>query len=169
MAGVCPRFINDSFSRIASLSQRRRKFSSTGSATDLAKCPTTPPPALPSKATFTSLKGATFRVTSNTTTQAMTLVSISDIPAPATPDLSQFAVMPPTASAVQPAGFSLEFYGGTKKLQQGTYTFENSQTGKFSIFIVPCSRKRRPVTKRSRLKRRSLWLVQKLGMGCAPF
>jgi len=33
--------------------------------------------------------------------------------------------------------FSLRFYEGTKRLAQGTYTFEQARTRQFSLFIVP--------------------------------
>jgi hypothetical protein len=91
-----------------------------------------------SKDLFTSLEGSTFEVTSGSTHQTLTLVSVDDIPAPIPPDPARFDVQPPRgAQAVSTTAFSLRFYGGTRNLKQGTYKFQNSATGSFNLFIVP--------------------------------
>jgi uncharacterized protein DUF6916 len=78
------------------------------------------------------------QVTSHTTRQVLTLVSVEDIPEPTPPDTTLFAVQP-TESAPTPkvTAFSLRFYGGIKQLKQGTYTLQNERTGEFRLFIVP--------------------------------
>jgi len=86
----------------------------------IAGAKTVAPSARLTKDTFASLLGSSFQVTSHSTRQWLTLVSVEDLP----PN-------PPVT------GFSLRFYGGSKELVQGTYTLHNETTGKFSLFIVP--------------------------------
>lgn len=91
-----------------------------------------------SKDMFASLKGSSFQVTSGSSRQALTLVSVDDIPEPALPYTASFAVPPPpSAPTPKLTAFSLRFYGGIKKLKQGTYSFHHEKTGQFSLFIVP--------------------------------
>jgi hypothetical protein len=99
----------------------------------------TKPDTLPvSKEVWTSLQGAAFEVKSSSTRQMLTLVEVEDMAEPAAANPGRFAAgrerVPLTPTATN---FSLRFYGGVKKLKQGTYTFENEKTGKFPLFIVP--------------------------------
>jgi hypothetical protein len=81
-------------------------------------------PNAPTKDEFLSLQGAAFRVTrKGSATQWLSLVSVEDIA---------------TTGAISTDAFSVRFYGGSgKPLPQNTYTFTNSKTGKFQLFIVP--------------------------------
>jgi len=91
-----------------------------------------------SKDTFMALKGSSFQVTSGSDRQWMTLISVDDIPEPAPPDFARFAVQPKkSAPTPKLTTFSLRFYGGIKKLKQGTYTFQHEKIGEFRLFIVP--------------------------------
>ena len=91
-----------------------------------------------SKEVWTSLQGEAFEVTSSSTRQMLTLMEVEDLDEPAAANPGRLAAgrakVPLTLAATS---FSLRFYGGVKKLKQGTYTFENEKTGKFSLFIVP--------------------------------
>ncbi|MGA8213807.1 MAG: hypothetical protein WB799_09440 [Candidatus Sulfotelmatobacter sp.] len=97
------------------------------------------PDSIPlSKDVWTSLQGAAFEVTSGSTRQMLTLVEVEDFPESAQPEPGSFAVGPAKRRPTPPlTAFSLRFYGGLKQLKQGTYSFENEKTGKFSLFIVP--------------------------------
>lgn len=91
-----------------------------------------------SKDTFMPLKGSSFQVTSGSSRQSLTLVSVDDMPEPAPLDTARFAVQPPkSAPTPKLTTFSLRFYGGIKKLKQGTYTFQHEKIGEFRLFIVP--------------------------------
>jgi hypothetical protein len=91
-----------------------------------------------SKEVWTSLQGEAFEVTSSSTRQMLTLMEVEDMEAPAAASPARFAAgrakVPLTPAATT---FSLRFYGGVKRLKQGTYMFENEKTGKFRLFIVP--------------------------------
>lgn len=92
------------------------------------------------KEMLSSLQGSNFQVTAKgVTPQWLTLVSVDDLDAPQPANTAAFAVQAPARNRVAPrtASFSARFYGGLTQLQQGTYTFENEKTGKFSLFIVP--------------------------------
>ncbi len=87
---------------------------------------------------FASLKGSSFEVTSGSTRQALTLVSVDDIPEGVPPDRTSFDVAPPKSAPTRKlTTFSLLFYGGVKRLKQGTYSFQHESTGQFNLFIVP--------------------------------
>ena len=104
----------------------------------IADAKTLVPSAPFSKDTFAALEGSNFQVTSHSTRQVLTLVSVEDIPEPAPPDFARFAVQPPkSAPTPKLTAFSLRFYGGVKQLKQGTYTFQHEKIGEFRLFIVP--------------------------------
>lgn len=90
------------------------------------------------KADFEALKGSVFQVTSGKVRQSMTLVSVEDVAKPEEPNLASFAVRPSSVPAIRTlTTFAVRFYGGSKPLPQGTYTFEHEKLGTFSLFIVP--------------------------------
>jgi hypothetical protein len=104
----------------------------------MADAEMTATPAALSKDMFASLKGSSFEVTSGSTRQALTLVSVDDISEPVPPDHTSFDVAPPKSAPTRKlTTFSLRFYGGVKRLKQGTYSFQHESTGQFNLFIVP--------------------------------
>lgn len=95
-----------------------------------------------SRQAFESEIGSSFEVTAGTQSQPawLTLAAVGDLPQLAPVNPASMAVPPPKSkgSATKITGFVLSFSGGPADgLAQGTYTFQNSALGKFSLFIVP--------------------------------
>lgn len=95
--------------------------------------------AAPARSRFESAIGSSFEVSSeNVQPVWVQLVSVNDLPALAPVNTASMAVPPPKHSTRPTSGFVLNFSGGpAENLAQGTYTFQNSTLGKFSLFIVP--------------------------------
>lgn len=96
---------------------------------------------LPGRSAFASQVGSTFAVTpadSQSATAWLILAAVKDLPPLAPVNPASMAVSPPKSKDTKTSGFELSFTGGpVPGLAQGTYTFENSRLGKFSLFIVP--------------------------------
>lgn len=95
-----------------------------------------------SRQAFESEIGSSFKVTANAQSQPawLTLAAVNDLPPLAPVNPASMAVPPPKSNlpATKSTGFILSFIGGPAAgLAQGTYTFQNSALGTFSVFIVP--------------------------------
>lgn len=95
----------------------------------------------PGRLAFSSAVGSSFEVTSESLSQPvwLRLLAVDDPPAITPVNTASMAVPPPKhAKSKTTTGFVLSFSGGpTENLAQGTYTFQSSSLGKFSLFIVP--------------------------------
>ncbi|HYW71903.1 MAG TPA: twin-arginine translocation signal domain-containing protein [Pyrinomonadaceae bacterium] len=79
-----------------------------------------------SKATFVSYVNSIFQIQAASGTVNTTLVSVSDLPAPAGGEC-----------------FSLRFNGGSSQLKQDTYVVVHAALGTFQLFLVPAGADRR--------------------------
>lgn len=91
---------------------------------------------------FTNAVGSAFSVTSGSVKSSpvwLRLLAVHDLPALVPVNPASMAVPPKHQSShTQTSGFMLSFLGTLPKpLPQGTYTFEHSAMGKFSLLIVP--------------------------------
>ena len=80
-----------------------------------------------------------FTLLSGKQTLGLTLVSVTQLSAPAPPtNLASFAVMPPAyyLNPIVTDAFALDFRGPAN-LRQGTYVVRNSGLGEFSLLLVP--------------------------------
>ncbi|HLW53973.1 MAG TPA: twin-arginine translocation signal domain-containing protein [Candidatus Angelobacter sp.] len=97
--------------------------------------------AAPSRQQFTNAIGSSFEVTLPNQSQPvwLRLLSVKDLPALAPVNTASMAVPPPKhAGSRTVRGFILAFNGGPlESLRAGTYTFQSSSLGKFSLFITP--------------------------------
>lgn len=95
--------------------------------------------AAPGRLQFESAIGASFEVSSDNVQPVwLRLLSVNDLPTLTPVNTASMAVPPPKHSTKTTTGFLLNFSGGpAENLAQGTYTFQNSTLGKFSLFIVP--------------------------------
>lgn len=96
------------------------------------------------RAKFAAAVGSGFKVTPTSgksdTVVWLRLLAVEDLPALVPVNTGAMAVAPPKqkSAAVETIGFMLTFLGTLPKpLPQGTYIFEHSGLGRFSLFIVP--------------------------------
>lgn len=96
-----------------------------------------------SRESFQQAIGSAFHVGGTSGNQGpfwLRLLSVKDLPVPATMDPASMAVPPPPAAlnAPQTTGFSLAFSGGPlTNVAQGSYIFRHAELGEFALFIVP--------------------------------
>lgn len=96
-----------------------------------------------SRQSFEQAIGSSFQVTATSSNGQpfwLRLLSVKDLPVPATMDPASMAVPPPPAAANAPhtTGFLLTFSGGPlKNVAQGSYFFRHAQMGQFALFIIP--------------------------------
>jgi hypothetical protein len=94
----------------------------------------------PGRQAFTGAVGSSFEVTSESLKQPvwLRLLAVNDAPALTPVNTASMAVPPPKHYSKTTTGFVLSFGGGpVENLAQGTYTFQSSALGQFSLFIVP--------------------------------
>lgn len=119
----------------------RLAFAGSKKAGNASGSATTLDTPLPGRSAFESQIGSTFAATpsgSQSATAWLVLAAVNDLPALAPVNPASMAVPPPKSRDTKTSGFELSFTGGpVPGLAQGTYTFENSLLGKFSLFIVP--------------------------------
>jgi hypothetical protein len=104
-----------------------------------------------SRTAFEAEVGSGFQVTPTTGKASpvwLRLLAVTDLPALVPVNPASMAVPPKQKSAqIQTSGFMLSFLGTLPKpLPQGTYTFEHSGLGKFSLLIVPDGRRSQTYT-----------------------
>lgn len=95
------------------------------------------------RARFATQVGSGFKATPTSGKSApawLRLLAVNDLPGLVPVNTGAMAVSPPkqSSAAVETRGFMLTFLGTMPKpLPQGTYMFEHSSLGKFSLLIVP--------------------------------
>jgi len=92
---------------------------------------------------FASAIGSAFKLSSTSGKSApfwLTLLSVTDLTAPAAMNPASMAVPPPAAArqSLNTDAFSLAWSGGpTQNVQQQTFFVEHPHLGQFALFIVP--------------------------------
>jgi len=92
---------------------------------------------------FASAIGSAFKLSSTSGKSApfwLTLLSVTDLTAPAAMNPASMAVPPPAAAwqSLSTDAFSLAWSGGpTQNVQQQTFFVEHTHLGQFALFIVP--------------------------------
>jgi uncharacterized protein DUF6916 len=92
---------------------------------------------------FASAIGSAFKLSSTSGKSApfwLTLLSVTDLTAPAAMNPASMAVPPPAAArqSISTDAFSLAWSGGpTQNVQQQTFFVEHPHLGQFALFIVP--------------------------------
>jgi len=92
---------------------------------------------------FASAIGSAFKLSSTSGKSApfwLTLLSVTDLTAPAAMNPASMAVPPPAAArqSLSTDAFSLAWSGGpTQNVQQQTFFVEHPHLGQFALFIVP--------------------------------
>ncbi|MBZ5491804.1 MAG: hypothetical protein LAO76_12810 [Acidobacteriia bacterium] len=96
-----------------------------------------------SRNSFAGAIGSAFKLSSasgNTAPFWLTLLSVTELSAPAAMNPASMAVPPPAAArqAISTDAFNLAWFGGPiHNVQQGTFFVEHPHLGQFALFIVP--------------------------------